>query len=369
VRNGPPPSQHDGIPTGMADIAHTNSLGAPSAASRTAIIPWLEAILFTAFLIVPAFVPDYLADFASRLLILSLFAISFDLVFGYAGILSFGQALFFGGAGYVVALLARDVHVSSVFVVIPVSILVGLVLAMLVAGFLMLGRHPPTMIFVALGTLTASYIGQQLALSWYYLGGQNGIPSIPELTAGVFQFDSLPFFYMVFVIFVLVYAGCRALVRSQLGLALVGVRDQEERVGFFGYRAAVLKATIFAIAGAIAGLAGGLYAYQQGFVWPSMIGIVLSTQIVLYCLFGGIGTLVGPILGVIVIEGFTYVFSEQYPTVWPILLGLLLLLVILLRPSGVISLVVSERERVGDFGRWRAVQREEHAAGGPHGIA
>jgi branched-chain amino acid transport system permease protein len=353
----------------MPDRIPSSPVIARRTTSRIAIIPWIEVVLFAAFLIVPAFVPDYLADFASRLLILSLFAISFDLVFGYAGILSFGQALFFGGGGYVVALLVRDQHISSVFVVVPVSLAVGFVLAALVAGFLLLGRHPPTMIFVALGTLTASFIGQQLALSWYYLGGQNGIPSIPQLTAGAFEFDSLPFFYLVFVIFVLVYAGCRALVRSQLGLALVGIREQEERVGFFGYRAAVLKAVIFTAAGAIAGLAGGLYAYQQGFVWPSMIGIVLSTQIVLYCLFGGIGTLVGPILGVIVIEGFTYIFSEQYPTIWPILLGLLLLLVILLRPSGLISLAVSERERVGDFGRLSVERRNLDHAGGLDGTA
>jgi len=353
----------------MPEAAQADPTVTRNAVRRIAIIPCVEAVLFAAFLIIPALVPDYLTDFASRLLILSLFAISFDLVFGYAGILSFGQALFFGGAGYIVALLARDLHISSVFIVVPVSLAVGVALAALVAGFLLLGRHPPTMIFVALGTLTASFIGQQLALSWYYLGGQNGIPSIPELTAGPFTFDSVSFFYLAFVLFVLVYAACRALVRSQFGLALVGIREQEQRVGFFGYRAPVVKSVIFAAAGAIAGLAGGLYAYQQGFVWPSMIGIVLSTQIVLYCLFGGIGTLVGPILGVIVIETFTYIFSEQYPTAWPILLGLLLLMVILLRPMGLISLVVSGRERVGDFAQRSNRRREHQTAEDPDGIA
>jgi branched-chain amino acid transport system permease protein len=93
-----------------------------------------------------------------------------------------------------------------------------------------------------------------------------------------------------------------------------------------------------------------------------MMGLVLSTQIVLYCLFGGIGTLVGPILGVVVIESFSYFFSQEYPQIWPILLGLLLLLVILLRPSGLISLVVSERERVGDFGPRR--RRRDHLPAG-----
>ncbi len=332
----------------MADTG--KAIGIPvRRGTRVPLIPCVEILLFAGFLVVPGFLPDYLTDFAARLLILSLFALSFDLVFGYAGILSFGQALFFGSAGYVVALLARDYNISSVLVVVPVSVAVGLVFAVIVAAFLVLGRHPPSMIFVALGTLTASYAGEQLALSWYYLGGQNGIPSIPLLSLGSYQFSPLSFFYLVFAIFVLVYLGCRKLVHSQFGLALIGIREREDRVGFFGYRASIFKALIFSFAGGIAGLAGGLYAYHQGFVWPSTIGVVLSTQIVLYCLFGGVGTLVGPVLGVLAIEGLSYSLSQQYPEIWPILLGLILLLVILLRPSGLISLVVSERERVGSF--------------------
>ena len=343
--------------------------GIPAPAVSRPVLPWVEAVFFAGFLVVPALVPGYLTEFASRLLILALFALSFDLVFGYAGIMSFGQAFFFGGAGYVVALLARDLEISSVLVVIPVALAVGFAFAVVVAGFLLLGRHPPSMIFVALGTLTASVAGEELALSWYYLGGQNGIPSIPQLSLGRFQFASIPFFYLVLAIFALVYLGCRVLVRSQFGLALAGIRQQEERIGFFGYRAPLLKAAIFSAAGAIAGLAGGLYAYQQGFVWPSMIGVVLSTQIVLYCLFGGIGTLVGPILGVVVIESFSYFFSQQYPEIWPILLGLLLLLVILLRPSGLISLFVSERERVGDFGPRPRGRRNHLPAGRRDGLS
>ena len=314
------------------------------------IIPVLEWALLVLFTIAPLLVADYLAAFASRLLILAMLAISFDLVFGYAGIMSFGQALFFGASGYGVALLARDLGVSSVFAVLPAALATGLALGWLVSAFLLLGRHPPSVIFVALGTLTASFAAEELARSWYYLGGQNGIPSIPMLKAGGYEFSDVPFYYLVLGLFVLVYAGCRALTRSQFGLALAGIREQEARIGFFGYRVEVFKVIIFSVAGAVAGLAGGLYAYHEGFVWPSILGVVLSTQIVLYCLFGGTGTLVGAILGVIAIEGLSYALSERFPTVWPVLLGVLLLLVILFLPRGVISLLVSERERVGDFG-------------------
>ena len=105
------------------------------------------------------------------------------------------------------------------------------------------------------------------------------------------------------------------------------------------------------MSGAIAGLAGGLYAFHEGFVWPNVLGVVLSTQIVLYALFGGVGTLIGAVIGVIAIETVSFWLADTYQDIWPILLGLLLLLVILFRPSGLISLIVSERERIGTFGR------------------
>ncbi len=91
---------------------------------------------------------------------------------------------------------------------------------------------------------------------------------------------------MLGILFV-VYLLCRFLVRSQFGLALAGLRENEQRIAFFGYKVQHLKAIIFAIGGAIAGLAGSLYAFHEGFVWPNMLGVVISTQVVLYVLFGG----------------------------------------------------------------------------------
>lgn len=314
-----------------------------------------------AFAVLPFILPDYLTQLFGRILILGMLAISFDLVYGFSGILSFGQALFFGGAGYVVALLARDHGVSSVLVVVPVGIVVGVVLSGAVAAFLLLGRHPPSVIFVALGTLTGSFAAEQLARAWYYLGGQNGIPSLPLITFGQFQFGDIPFYFLIFGFFLAVYLLCRALGRSQFGLALAGVREQEERLGFLGYRAEAFKIIVFTLAGAIAGLAGGLYAFHEGFVGPGLLGVGLSTEIVLYCLFGGIGTLIGPVLGVVVIEGVSYALSDSFPELWPILLGLLLLLVILFRPTGLIGIIVSERERIGDFAPrgWRRTAGEQ----------
>ena len=110
--------------------------------------------------------------FATKTFILSLLAISFDLVYGYAGIMSFGQALFFGVAGYATALLATKAGVTSVFLLLPLSGLLGLAVAFVVAVIVIFGKRIPSAVFVALGTLTGSYVAERLARGWSEVGGQ-----------------------------------------------------------------------------------------------------------------------------------------------------------------------------------------------------
>ena len=329
----------------------SENLQAGQTAARRKVLPILELAVLVIALLLPFVLKDYLTVFATRVIILALFALSFDLVWGYAGIMSFGQALFFGSAGYGVALLARDLDTTAIFLVLPAGMLIGLAFAVLLGGFLLLGRYPASVIFVALGTLTGSYAADRLARGWYYLGGQNGIPSIPPMTLGTYEFVEGPvYYYLALGILFVVYLLCRFLVRSQFGLALAGLRENEQRIAFFGYNTQHLKAIVFAIGGTIAGLSGSLYAYHEGFVWPNMLGVVVSTQVVLYVLFGGSGTLIGAVIGAAIIEGVSFWLSDNYREVWPIILGVLLLLVILFRPLGLISLVLGERERVGSFG-------------------
>ncbi|MCA6102258.1 branched-chain amino acid ABC transporter permease [Bradyrhizobium sp. WSM 4400] len=338
------------VVTGEGAPAASAPAGRASAGWK--VLPIVEGLVLLIALVLPWVLQDYLTVFATRVVILALFALSFDLVWGYAGIMSFGQALFFGAAGYGVALLARDLNVTSILLILPAGTLIGLTASLLLGGFLLLGRYPSSVIFVSLGTLTGSYAADRLARGWYYLGGQNGIPSIPPLTLGSYEFEEGPiYYYMVLGILVVVYLLCRFLVRSQFGLALAGLRENEQRIAFFGYKAQHLKAIIFAVGGTIAGLAGSLYAFHEGFVWPNMLGVVFSTQVVLYVLFGGSGTLIGAVIGTVIIEGVSFWLSDNYRDVWPIILGVLLLLVIMFRPLGLISFVLGERERVGSFGK------------------
>ena len=316
------------------------------------MIPVLELVLLGIGLVMPLVLDHFWIVLATRIVLVCLPALSFDLLWGYAGIMSFGQALFYGSAGYSAALLARDLGLTSIFVIVPVCTLVGVVLALVMAWFLLLGRYPPSAIFVGLGTLTGAYAADRLARGWYYLGGQNGIPSIPPLTAGPFTVAEGPgYYYLALAVLLAVYLLCRVLVRSQFGLVLAGIRQQEERISFLGYRTQHFKAIVFTLAGGISALGGALAAFHDGFVWPNMLGVLLSTQIVLYVLFGGVGTLVGALIGVASIESVSFVLADRYPTIWPILLGLLLLFVVLFRRTGLVGLLVSERERLGRFGR------------------
>src|SRR6202161_3733993 len=325
----------------MTEITPTTSLRLPVAARsrRWQVLPTTEIAMLVIAALLPLVLKDYLTVYATRVLILCLFALSFDLVWGYAGIMSFGQAVFFGTAGYGVALIARDLGITSILIVLPAGLLIGLTFALLLGGFLLLGRHQSSVIFVSLGTLTGSYAFDRLARGWYYLGGQNGIPSIPSMSLGSHDLDEgVVFYYFALGILLLVYLLCRFLVGSQFGLALAGLRENEQRITFFGYRVQRLKAIIFSFAGAIAGLAGSLYAFPEGFVWATLLGVVMLTQVVLYVLFGGSGPLIGAVIGAIVIEAVSFWLSNSYQDIWPIILGVLLLLVILFRPGGLISL-------------------------------
>jgi branched-chain amino acid transport system permease protein len=327
------------------------------------VIPVLEVALLVVGVLLPLALDQFWIVLATRILLVCLPALSFDLLWGYAGIMSFGQALFYGTAAYSGALLARDLGITSILLIVPAGTLVGIAVAAVMAWFLLLGRTPPTVIFVGLGTLTGAYAADRLARGWYYLGGQNGIPSIPPLTLGSYAITEGPvFYYLALGVLAAVYALCRVLVRSQFGLVLAGIRQQEARISFLGYRVAHFKAIVFTLAGGICGLGGALSAFHDGFVWPNMLSALLSTQIVLYVLFGGVGTLVGAVVGVAAIEYVSFLLADAFQTFWPILLGLLLLFVVLFRRSGLVGLLVKERERIGRFGRAPAARpRRRHA--------
>ena len=235
--------------------------------------------------------------------------------------------------------------------------LVGLVLAGLFAAFLLLGRKPPTSIFVALGTLTGSYAAERLVSGWQYVGAGNGLSSIKLLQLGTYEFVEGTAFYFL-----------------ALGLlrrwSMLGARFLKSRSSAWCWRACARTRSAWPSSatacsssrrwcsrspGMVAGLGGALYSYHQGFIGPGNMGPGLSTTAVIYCLFGGSGTLIGPILGTATVEVLSYVLSDvdAIKQIWPVILGLVLLVVVMFQPKGILGLIVSDRERIGSYGRRR----------------
>jgi branched-chain amino acid transport system permease protein len=322
------------------------------------VLPVVEIATLGVLLVTPFALTSRpeLITLVTNILILAILAISFELCWGFSGIMSFGQALFFGVPGYVIALVGRDLEFSQIWGTLPLAMLVGLVLAAAFAAFLLMGRKTPTPIFVALGTLTGAYAAERLVSGWQYVGAGNGLSAIKLLQAGSFEFvEGIEFYFLAFGCLLAVYLASRFLTRSQLGLVLAGIRQNEERLAFFGYRVQFYKAIVFAFAGMTAGLAGALYSYHQGFIGPGNMGPGLSTMAVIYCLFGGAGTLIGPVIGTAAIETLSYVLADidLVKRFWPVILGLVLLLVVAFQPSGLLGIFVTSRERIGSYG-WRS---------------
>jgi branched-chain amino acid transport system permease protein len=322
------------------------------------MLPVVELVTLAVMLAAPFALSSRpeLITLITNILILAILALSFELCWGYSGIMSFGQALFFGAPAYVIALVGRDLGFSQIWGTLPLAMLVGLVLAAAFAVFLLMGRKTPTPIFIALGTLTGSYAAERLVSGWQYVGAGNGLSSIKLLQAGSYEFvEGIPFYFLAFACLLAVYLPSRFLTRSQLGLVLAGIRQNEQRLAFFGYRVQFYKSIVFALAGMMAGLAGALYSYHQGFIGPGNMGPGLSTMTVIYCLFGGAGTLIGPVIGTAAIETLSYVLADidLVKRFWPVLLGLVLLLVVTFQPRGLLGMFVSSRERIGSYG-WRS---------------
>ena len=320
---------------------------------QTRAIPIVEILLLILLIVIPLFVGDFLTVIITRMLILGLLAISFELCWGYSGIMTFGQGLFFGMGGYAVALFANKADFVQLWGVIPIGIIIGMCASFLVAWLLLLGKRPPELIFIALGTLTFSYAAERLVAGWYWVGGGNGMSIYEYLRIGSFEVEpGLLFYYIAATILLLVYLASRFLVRSQFGLVLAGTRQNEKRLAFLGYKVQKFKALVFCFAGAIAGLGGGLYAHHEGFIGPGNMGIGISTMAVIYALFGGAGSLIGPIIGVLAIESISFTLSDidAVRGYWATILGVILLVVVTFKQDGLLGFVVTQRERIGTFG-------------------
>jgi branched-chain amino acid transport system permease protein len=292
----------------------------------------------------PAVLSSYQLSLVTKMLIFGIFAMSLDLLLGYAGLPSLGHAAYFGVAAYTVGLLALRVG-NNFWIDFPVGLLMATGVSALFGLFALRTRGS----YFLMITLALGQVLWGIAFGWRSLtGGDDGLPSVPrpQLPLPWALTDGIPFYYFVLLFFALAIGLLALIVSSPFGRALVGIRESERRMEVLGYDVWRYKYVAFILAGLFAGLAGNLFVYFNGFVSPSYLNIIFSASALLMVILGGAGTLLGPALGAAVIVGLENLISA-YVERWMLVLGVIYVLVTLFAPNGLVGLV---RQRLGGSG-------------------
>ena len=292
----------------------------------------------------PAVLSSYQLSLVTKMLIFGIFAMSLDLLLGYAGLPSLGHAAYFGVAAYTVGLLALRVA-NNFWLDFPAGLLMAAGVSALFGLFALRTRGS----YFLMITLALGQVLWGIAFGWRSLtGGDDGLPSVPrpDLSLPRALTGGIPFYYFVLIFFALAVGALALIVSSPFGRALVGIRESERRMEVLGFDVWRYKYVAFILAGLFAGLAGNLFVYFNGFVSPSYLNILFSASALLMVILGGSGTLLGPAIGAAVIVGLEN-FISGYMERWVLVLGVIYVLVTLFAPSGLVGLV---RERLGNSG-------------------
>ena len=317
---------------------------------------------FIAFALVLALLPLVTETGTPTLLcIYALFALSLGLMWGYAGILSFGHAAYFGLGAYTYAITSMNAGESTAAFLL--AMILPALVAAVIGAMMFYGRISD--VYMGVITLVVSLImfkfmnqtaGDAYRIGAARLGGFNGIPAFPILNvpgdASLTIFGT-PYYY--FVAFCLL--GCYLLSRwslySSFGRVLIGIRENEARAELLGYNAPAYKTAIFAIAAAMAGLSGCLFANWAEIVTPTVFSLNQSAEVIIWVVAGGLGTLVGPMLGAAALGMLKLLLGTQTLIDNSLVLGTILILVVLLVPRGIAPAFAAWRERRSQAGASR----------------
>lgn len=281
--------------------------------------------------LLPLGLTSYQLGLLTKMLIFALFAMSLNLLLGYAGLPSLGHAAYFGMGAYTTGLLAMRVS-DDFWIDFAAGVLAAAVVAALF-GLLALRAHGSYLLMI---TLSLAQVLWGIAFGWRSLtGGDDGLPGIPRPGAGLpwSLAAGPPFYYFVLIVVLLATAALQLVVSSPFGKALVGIRESERRMEVLGYDTWRHKYVAFVIAGGLAGIAGTLFVWFNGFVSPAYLSIVMSADALIMVILGGAGTLLGPALGSAVIIFLENVISARTER-WLTALGVIYVAVTLLAPDG-----------------------------------
>lgn len=283
----------------------------------------------------------------SVLVIYAMLGLSLGLIWGFGGILCFGQAAFFGLGAYTYAIAAINLGESTLPMIIAILVPAGF--AAFLGVFMFYGRL--TDVYLGVITLVVTLIlfkfinataGPAYVIGKARLGGYNGIPGFHTLNVPG-QPDTYiwgdPFYYVCAVLLVIVFLLVTALLRSSFGRISVGIRENETRMSLMGYDVRARKTILFAIGAAIAGLAGALFANWGEIVTPGLFSLGQSVEIIIWCIVGGLGTRIGPMFGAAGLAYMKFLLGQQSLIDNTLITGLILVTFVLFLPKGIVPAV------------------------------
>lgn len=300
---------------------------------------------------------------------LAILAMSLAFVWGYCGILSLGQAVFFGIGGYAYGVSVLNVADSTLPVVL--AIVLPMIFAVMLGYFMFWGRISD--VYLAVITLTVSLIfflvisstsGGEYKIGTSPLGGYNGIPGLPALNLPGRpdrQLDFEEMYALTVALALATYFFLRWLLVTRFGKVIVAIRENEVRVGLLGYDSRKYKLAAYVIGAGVAGLGGALYAAWGGLINPDVFGIAFAAQVVVWVLIGGLGTLLGPVIGVVGIQWLVGWLGKTKITDANIILGAIFVAFVLFAPAGILPKV--RKIGVRWLTRRRAVARRSVESG------
>ena len=297
--------------------------------------------LTTVLLTAPLMLTIVQTRMLTEIVYFSLFAVSFNLLFAYAGLLSFGHAAYFGVGAYVTAISLKNLPGMPFLAAIPLGAFAGAISGAVIGFFCVRLKGA----YFALLTLAFNQFLWAIAWKWREVtGGDDGIGGVvprKPLDLGILSIDFTNIvskYYLTLVIVIVCLALGWYLMRTPFGNTIRAVKDNEERASFLGYNANRSKLLVFILSACFAGIAGSLFALFQDFVAPSVISLSTSTEVLFMAFLGGTGFFFGPILGAAIFVYFTDWISSLTER-WELILGLLFIVLVLYFREGFVGLI------------------------------
>jgi branched-chain amino acid transport system permease protein len=313
---------------------------------------WPLLVLLVLAVMFPSFGEKYYVDLVMKIMILSVFALSLELLVGQTGLVSFGHAAFFGIGAYVAALLSPQSGPASFWLLFPAALGAAGLYALAVGALSLRTRG----IYFIMATLAFAQMAYYVFHDTKVGGGSDGIYLYfrPEIAIGSVQLldlgQPLVFYFFVFAALVLTFLLLAAAQASRFGRALAGIRVNEQRMRAAGFATYPYKLAAFVVAAILAGVAGFLYALKDGYVNPEILSWHQSGAVLLMIILGGIGSLRGAVFGAIAFVALQEFYQSQaifgsFAKHWQLPLGLTIIAFVALMPKGLIGLGAQLRSR------------------------